>query len=114
MTNIAREIATLIMSNGKSAADMTHAIKVLGNGSMQEGLTRVASYFTKESAMIAAKSLSKGRFQGVVIGAVGATAVCGGIALAVNYKKRQQKDHDAEGRKILSTMTDGQSETTVS
>lgn len=47
MTNIAREIATLIMSNGKSAADMTHAIKVLGNGSMQEGLTRVASYFTK-------------------------------------------------------------------
>ena len=37
MTNTATQIANLMMNNGKTAADMTHAVKVLGNGSMQQG-----------------------------------------------------------------------------
>ena len=54
MTNTATQIANLMMNNGKTAADMTHAVKVLGNGSMQQGFARIGSYFTKEAAIAAA------------------------------------------------------------
>ena len=71
MTNTATQIANLMVNNGKTAADMTHAVKVLGNGSKQQGFARIGSYFTKEAAIAAAKGLAKGRIQGGVVGVLG-------------------------------------------
>ena len=42
---------------------MTHAVKVLGNGSMQQGFARIGAYFTKEAAIAAARGLTQGRIQ---------------------------------------------------
>ena len=103
MTNTATQIANLMMNNGKTAADMTHAVKVLGNGSMQQGFARIGSYFTKETAMAAAKGLAKGRIQGGVVGVLG-TAAAGGIIAYFVSKNKQKADHEEEGRKILQVM----------
>ena len=109
MTNTATQIANLMMNNGKTAADMTHAVKVLGNGSMQQGFARIGSYFTKEAAIAAAKGLAKGRIQGGVVGVIGTVAAGGIIAYFVN-KNKQKADHEEEGRKILQGMEEKASE----
>ena len=49
-TSTGKQIANLLTESGKSAADMTHLVKVLGEGSMQKGLTRIGTYFEKEMA----------------------------------------------------------------
>ena len=109
MTNTATQIANLMMNNGKTAADMTHAVKVLGNGSMQQGFARIGSYFTKEAAIAAAKGLAKGRIQGGVVRVLGTVAAGGIIAYFVN-KNKQKADHEEEGRRILQVMVEKASE----
>ena len=48
MTTTGMQIVDLITDNGKPAPDMTHALKLLGNGSMQAGLTRIGNHFKAE------------------------------------------------------------------
>ncbi len=103
MTSTATQIANLMMNNGKTAADMTHAVKVLGNGSMQQGFARIGAYFTKEAAIAAARGLTKRRIQGSVVGVLGSAAVGGIIAYFVN-KNKKKADHEEEGRRILHVM----------
>lgn len=52
MNNTATQIANLITRNGKTGADMTHALKELGSGDMQKGLTRIAEFFLKDSVIL--------------------------------------------------------------
>lgn len=112
MTNTGRQIANLMIDNGKTAADMTHAVKVLGNGSMQKGFSRIGVYFSEEVAAAAAKGLTTGRMQGGFVGVLGTAAVCGIIAYAVNRKK-QNEVHETEGRKILCAMEESAPETEI-
>ena len=103
MTNTAMQIANLMMSNGKNAADMTHAVKILGGGSMQRGFARIGEYFSAEVAGAAAKGLVRGRIQGGIVGILG-TAAVGGLAWWLIRDRQAMAAHEAEGRTILHTM----------
>ena len=103
MTNTGKEIANLMMNNGKSASEMTHALSELGGGSMQKGFARIGKYFTEESAKAAAKGLSRGRIQGGIVGVL-VTAAVGGTIYAVAKKKEKDAAHEAEGQTILNAM----------
>ena len=103
MTSTGKEIANLMMCNGKSAAEMTHALSALGGGSMQKGFARIGKYFTEESAKAAAKGLNRGRIQGGIVGVL-VTAAVGGAIYAVAKKKEKNLVHEVEGQAILNAM----------
>ena len=92
------QIANLITSNGKTGADMTHALKELGGGDMQRGLTRIADFFLADSA----QSLKIGRIQG----AVGGVAGVGTIFLVYKLIKDtvNNSKHKEEGKVILNCL----------
>ena len=52
MNNTGKQIIDLIIDHNKSASDMTHALKKLGNRNMQKGFTRIGKYFTEETPAI--------------------------------------------------------------
>ena len=110
MTNTGKEIANLMMNNGKSASEMTRALSELGGESMQKGLARIGKYFTEESAKAAAKGLNRGRIQGGIVGML-VTAAVGGTIYAVAKKKEKDAAHEAEGQTILNAM---ESDTSIS
>lgn len=98
MNNTGSQIANLITKNGKTGADMTHALKELGDGNMQRGLTRIAEFFLADSA----HSLKIGRIQGAVGGAAGAGAIFLMYRLIkdnINNSKCKE-----EGKAILKTL----------
>lgn len=103
MTNTAMQIANLMMNNGKNAADMTHAVKILGGGSMQQGFARIGEYFSSEVADAAAKGLMRGRIQGGIVGILG-TATVGGLVWWWTRDRKAKANHETEGRTILHTM----------
>ena len=118
MTSEGRQIANLMMDTGKSAADMTHAVKILGDGSMQKGFARIGEFFSKEVAMETAKGRATGRIQGGVAGILGVLAIEGiiaGIIAYANHRKEKKAEHSAEGQIILKTLeTETASESSIS
>jgi hypothetical protein len=98
MNNTGSQIANLITKNGKTGADMTHALKELGGGDMQRGLTKIAEFFLADSA----HSLKIGRIQGAVGGAAGV----GAIFLLYKFVKSAVKNskHIEEGKVILNCL----------
>ena len=100
MTTTGMQIVDLITDNGKPAPDMTHALKLLGNGSMQAGLTRIGNHFKAEISAAFSKGLTKGRIQGSILGILGTIAVGKTIALTVN-KQKKSAAHETEGKDIL-------------
>lgn len=103
MSNTGLQIANLMMDNNKNAADMTHAVKVLGNGSMQRGFFRIGEFFSKEIDLANAAGLRRGRIQGGLVGALGAFCV-GGLIWWLAQDGEDKTAHEAEGQKILRTM----------
>lgn len=103
MTTTGMQIVYLITNNGKPAPDMTHALKLLGNGSMQAGLTRIGNHFKAEISAAFSKGLTKGRIQGSILGILGTIAVGKTITFTVNMKKKCVA-HETEGKDILRTM----------
>lgn len=103
MTTTGMQIVDLITDNGKPAPDMTHALKLLGNGSMQAGLTRIGNHFKAEISAAFSKGLTKGRIQGSILGILGTIAVGKTIALTVN-KQKKSAAHETEGKDILRAM----------
>lgn len=98
MNSTTTQIAKIISTPNPSAPITTHALAELGNGSMQNGLRRIVSYFAAESA----SNLRLGRMQGGLVGVLGTTAVAGGIALAYHFA--QKKQLETEGKVILDTL----------
>lgn len=99
MTSTGKQIAALMMDTGKTAAEMTHGIKVLGNGSMQGGLARIGAYFAEEVAIAA----TKGRMQGAVVGILSTIAI-GGTVLFAKKRNSKRKKHEDEGQAILTEL----------
>lgn len=94
MNDTKKQILELLSLRGKSASEMTHALKFLGDGSMEAGLSRISEYFSKESKIATAK------------GALGATVVIALIAL-VKKKIDETRKHNEEGEAILKGLEDG-------
>lgn len=112
MTSIStgKQIANLLTESGKSAADMTHLVKVLGEGSMQKGLTRIGTYFQKEIAVATKHGLKEGFIKGGIAGSVGTIIILGGGYLIRKKKNEAAREaellalHEAEGQAILNAL----------
>lgn len=102
MTNTGKQIANLMIDTGKSGAEMSHAVKVLGNGSMQRGFARIGEYYTAENAI----ALSKGRLQGGVI-VLGVLGTIGAIKYSID-KYKSSHAHINEGKIIFDTINNSQ------
>ncbi len=103
MKDTAFQILDILTGKGKTAAEMTHALKELGGGDMQNGLSLIGEYFTEKSAT----ALTDGRIQGgLVVGA--ASLVIGGIVFAVSRVK-EKKVLEMEGEYILNTIKNAKS-----
>lgn len=94
MNDTKKQILELLSSRGKSAPEMTHALKFIGNGSMEAGLARISDYFSKEVKL------------GTMKGALGATLVIAIIAL-VKKKVEENRKHNEEGEAILKGLEKG-------
>lgn len=99
MTNVGKQILNLMNDTNKSAPDITHALKVLGNGSMQKGLSRIRDFFRDEVGA----AQNKGRIQGVIFGILGTAAFGSLIALNV-YNKKKKTAHETEGQEIIKVL----------
>ena len=107
MNSTAPQIAEIISTPNHSAPITTHALAELGNGSMQNGLRRIISYFAAESA----SKLRLGRIQGGLVGVIGTAVVAGGIAFI--YQETQKKHLETEGKIILNTLQNSANENTI-
>lgn len=98
MTATTIQISYLINNSGQTGPQMTHALKVLGNGDMQQGLIRIAKYFLSEG-----KSYIKvGRLQGVVGGAAG-VGITFLIAKLIKDGREKSK-HQEEAKAIMDAF----------
>ena len=103
MTNTGKQIIDLITDHNKSASDMTHALKKLGNGNMQKGFTYIGKYFTEEINLANKKGLVKGRIQGGIVGILGALTLCNAVRLFID-NQHESLAHEKEGQKILKEL----------
>ena len=103
MTKTGLQIANLMKDNNMNAADMTHAVKVLGDGSMQKGFFEIGEFFSKEIDLANSASLRKGRIQGGLAGMFGAVCI-GGLIWWFVQDREDVTAHEEEGKRILQTM----------
>lgn len=103
MTNVATQISNLLMNNGKSAADMTHAIKIFGDGNMQNGLAKIGTFFAEEAELAAENGLIIGRIQGGIIGFFGTVVIVSISAYALK-KMSREVIHKEKGQSILTAL----------
>jgi len=112
MSEIGNEISALLTEPGQGGADMTHKLKLLGNGSMQKGINIIAEFFKEEGQNVGElRGIVKGSVSTVFIGA----AVFGTVHLIKEQKKKEEV-HKAKGKKIYTVLNkvecdDDQSET---
>lgn len=104
MNSTATQIAKIISTPSPSAPITTHALAELGNGSMQNGLRRIVSYFVAESA----SNLKRGRIQGGLVGVLGTAVIAGGSAFIYH-----EKQLETEGKVILNTLEKSVNENAV-
>lgn len=110
MNNVSQEIHDLIDTTGKAAPDMTQALKNIGSGSMQEGIRKLADYFSavgNESGF--ARGVKFGEQSGWLKGSLSTLGI---VSLAVGGKYiidkyaeyKRKKAIEQEGQAILEAM----------
>ena len=96
MANLEKQIFDLIQRDGKNASAMTSALSRLGDGDMQTGLQRIASFFQKTGK-------SKHIGEGFAIGA-GVTTIGGLIYHHIKKAINEKKAVKQEGTEILKEL----------
>lgn len=102
MNDIGIQITDLIKAKGKSASEMTHALKFIGDGNMQDGITRITDSLMK-----------KGQRNGVIKGAIGGvtiTLLVVGLIHFIRDKIKENRSLKAEGEAILKGLNEGLSD----
>lgn len=89
MNKTGSTVAKLFRQSNKSAPEMTHVLKTIGNGDMQEGILNIISTSFKEGAI-------HGEKRGAI---KGGTAV-GCLLLGINFLIKEIRKHKADRRKI--------------
>ena len=97
--NIEKQIKDLIGNSGKASSEMTRALKFIGDGNMQQGLVRIAEYFTKAGEKTGFK-------KGTVVGLVTASLLYG-IGTLIKAKIDKDKKLAEEGNAILRELEEG-------
>ena len=103
MTDVEKAIADLLIPDGKPSPKMTHAVKFIGDGSMQNGFARIADYHTKVGERIGFK---KGVVGGGISG-VAVTSILFVIGILIKNKIDKDKALEAEGNAILQELEEG-------
>jgi len=102
------EILNLLAKNGKSAPEFTHALKVLGDGSMQQGVERLSKYYLEDLALQKSHSLRTGWVQGGIAGIV-LTALTLASVAAIKHNKERQLKHAIEAEQIQDALASTES-----
>lgn len=106
MTETGVIVRSLVFESGKASQQMTHDLKVLGGGKMQDGIKYLASFFMEEGR-------ERGYLQGEKVGTIKGVAgtlfagslLAGGCWIVEQYKiNKIIKDHEKEGMKIIRAM----------
>lgn len=95
MSDLNKKITELLSDSCKAAPDMTHSLKIIGDGDMKEGMKTIAEFFEEN-----------GMKKGALFGTAGTLTV---IGLIVGVKKiySMKKAHKEKGEKILSGLQQG-------
>ena len=107
MSNISEQIGELLNTSGMDAPDMTRALKVIGEGDMQNGIKKLADYC---NAVGNEQGYNAGDRNGTVKGSLVTLLVVaiigGGVYIKNKYVACRQKKLDAEGNEILQAIKD--------
>ena len=93
MDDINKQILELVNTRGKSAPQMTHALKFIGDGNMENGIEKIKTYFVSEGKKI-------GEMTGYVKGVV-FTSLVFTVAILIKEKIETDKKRKEEGQAIL-------------
>ena len=111
MSDIWQEIQELIHTTGKTAPDMTKALKRIGDGSMHSGLRKLVEFsFAAKQEKIRSEAFRMGERSGWIKGSLVTLAAAGALAAGVMcWKDRQtRRMHrealEQEGREILEDL----------
>lgn len=130
MSEVEKQIDELVNTSGKQAPVISSALKSIGDGSMQDGIKKMADYYhnsgcvagTQKGIIIGEKSgIIIGEQSGIIIGEKGGIikGIFGGFSLAIilfgviliyqeNKKKKSvnqlDKDNEREGEEILKEL----------
>lgn len=96
MDDINKQILELVNKKGKSAPQMTHALKFIGDGNMEKGLEKIKDYFTSEGKKI-------GEMTGCVKGVVFMSLVFTAVIL-IREKIEIDRKSKEEGQAILMEL----------
>ena len=109
MGRISKAVEELISTNGKAAPDMTHALKVMGDGDMQNGVKRFANYFLEEGKE---RGFVAGEKSGIMKGAVITVSILSLVHIGKNILDRNatHKKHQIDGKIILEGLKQSVSE----
>lgn len=99
MSDLSKEITDLLSDSCKAAPDMTHGLKIIGDGDMKKGVLTVAEFF-KESGMK----------KGALLGTAGTLTAVGLIA-GIKKLHTLNKEHKSKGEKIVKGLQQGIGET---
>ncbi len=104
MNSLLEQVTALITTPNLPAPKITHALAVLGNGNMQQGLARLVRYYEATCKNGIVTSLARGRVQGALAGVLGTSVLFGIIAGIYYLDQRQKDDLDTEGQEILNAF----------
>ena len=103
MTDVEKAIADLLLPDGKPSPKMTHAVKFIGDGSMQKGFARIADYYIKVGERTGFK-------KGVIVGGMGSITLASivyAIYVLINNKIAEDNAVEAEGTSLLKELEEG-------
>ncbi len=106
MSEAGAAVRSLVFESGKASPEMTHDLKVLGGGKMQDGIKRLASFFMEEGKE---RGYLQGERAGVIKGVAGTlfvgSLIAGGCWIAERCRiNKIIKEHEKEGMKIIRIM----------
>ena len=110
MNNIAEEIYDLVNTTGKSAPDMTKALKNIGDGDMQQGIKKLSDFFSATAKEIGLeRGLKLGEQRGWIKGSLTTLAIvslaAGGVYIKEKYAAfKRKKALEQEGQVILAAI----------
>ena len=103
MDKIEAQILNLIQHDSKSADKMTAGLKFVGNGSMEDGIRRLAAFFY-------ASGYGKGEQAGIMkgvggtLGAITAALLIYQLVQHIRQKMQKQKELEKEGKEIIASL----------
>ena len=112
MSEAGAAVRSLVFESGKASPEMTHDLKVLGGGKMQDGIKRLASFFMEEGRE---RGYLQGERAGTIKGVAGTlfvgSLIAGGCWIAERCRiNKIIKEHEKERMKIIRVMEQKASE----